>query len=232
MRKYRRCGIYCIRNTINNKLYIGQSIDLDGRWSKHKSELNRHVHFNSQLQKDWIEHGQIAFEFEILELCSESKLDEKEQFYINKYDSMNHDVEYNLQTGGHYNIVQCEESREKQKISLKESYENNPQLKEFRKLAALKQWNNPEIEAKILGENNGMYGRHHTEEAKEKMRQARLNTISEKRDKRSVFCVELNKIYENATVAMKELGFKYINILEVCYGNRKTAGGYHWRFAE
>lgn len=232
MRKYKRCGIYCIRNKNNNKLYIGQSIDLDGRWSKHKSELNHHIHFNPQLQEDWIKYGQLAFEFEILELCSELELDDKERFYIDKYHSMNHEIGYNLQTGGHYNVIQCEESREKQMTSLKKRYEDDPQLKEIRKQSALNQWSKPEIKAKILGENNGMYGRHHTEEAKEKMRQARLNTISEKRDKRPVLCIELNKIYENATVAMKELGFKYINILEVCYGNRKTAGGYHWQFAK
>lgn len=232
MRKYRRCGIYCIRNTRNNKVYIGQSIDLDGRWSKHKSELNRNIHFNPQLQEDWTTYGQISFEFEILELCSEDELDEKEQFYIDKYDSMNHAIGYNLQSGGHYNMVQCEESREKAKASIKDYYKNNPQLKENKKEAALKQWSDPEIKAKILGKNNGMYGKHHTEETKEKIRQARLNTVSKKRDLRPVFCIELNKIYENATVAMKALGFKYINILEVCYGKRKTAGGYHWRFAE
>lgn len=232
MRKYRRCGIYCIRNTKNNKRYVGQSIDLDGRWSKHKGELNRQVHFNSYLQEDWNADGQLAFEFEILELCSKEELDAKEQFYIEKYNSMDRATGYNLQTGGHYNIVKCEESREKQKTVMREIYENNPELKITRKEAALKQWGNPDIKAKILGKNNGMYGHKHTAEAKEKIRQARLNTVSEKRDKRPVLCVELNKIYENATIAMKSLGFKYINILEVCYGNRKTAGGYHWQFAE
>lgn len=216
----------------NNKLYIGQSVDLDGRWSKHKSELNRCVHFNPYLQEDWNIDGQMAFEFKILELCSKEELDEKEQFYIEKYNSMNHNIGYNLQSGGHYNVVLCEESREQQKAALKESYENNPELKAARKEAALKQWSDPDIKAKILGKNNGMYGHKHTVEAKEKMRQARLNTISKKRDKRPVLCVELNKIYENATIAMKSLGFKYINILEVCYGNRKTAGGYHWQFTE
>ena len=46
--------------------------------------------------------------------------------------------------------------------------------------------------AKITGENNGMFGRHHTEEAKKKMREAKLITISPNRNKNPVICIELN----------------------------------------
>ena len=38
-----KTGIYCIENTINHKKYIGQSIDIYSRWSKHKSELNNNI---------------------------------------------------------------------------------------------------------------------------------------------------------------------------------------------
>lgn len=29
------CGIYIIRNLINNKVYIGQSVDIKRRWQEH-----------------------------------------------------------------------------------------------------------------------------------------------------------------------------------------------------
>ena len=46
-------GIYCIENIITNKKYIGQSINIKDRWSKHKSELNHQTHDNDYLQKAW-----------------------------------------------------------------------------------------------------------------------------------------------------------------------------------
>ena len=30
------CGIYKITNLLNNKVYIGQSINIEERWKKHK----------------------------------------------------------------------------------------------------------------------------------------------------------------------------------------------------
>ena len=42
-------GIYCIENIENNKKYIGQSKNINGRWYKHKNELKRGVHFNDYL---------------------------------------------------------------------------------------------------------------------------------------------------------------------------------------
>ena len=30
------CGIYKITNLINNKVYIGQSIDIERRWQEHR----------------------------------------------------------------------------------------------------------------------------------------------------------------------------------------------------
>ena len=49
----RQTGIYCIENLINNKKYIGQSVDIINRWRHHKNELNSKVHFNDYLQKSW-----------------------------------------------------------------------------------------------------------------------------------------------------------------------------------
>ena len=45
------CGIYCIKNNINDKLYIGQSINLKRRKRKHFSELNTNHHVNTHLQR-------------------------------------------------------------------------------------------------------------------------------------------------------------------------------------
>lgn len=47
---------------------------------------------------------------------------------------------------------------------------------------------------------------------------------------KSVYCVELDKIYSSTREAAKELGIKGNHISCVCRGVRKTSGGYHWRY--
>ena len=45
-----------------------------------------------------------------------------------------------------------------------------------------------------------------------------------------VYCVELNRVFESAMLAAKELGIAFQNISKVCQGKRHTCGGYHWSF--
>lgn len=91
-------GIYCIRNKINNKRYIGQSDNLNNRWKRHKSDLKCGTHFNRHLQSAYDKYGLDNFEFIILEKCSIELLDEREVFWIDYYDSKNNG--YNLAEGG------------------------------------------------------------------------------------------------------------------------------------
>ena len=48
---------------------------------------------------------------------------------------------------------------------------------------------------------------------------------------RAVFCVELNKKFDCAKSAQEELGIWGTSIIKVCKGKGKTAGGFHWRYA-
>lgn len=47
------CGIYCIENILNDRKYIGQSVDIQMRFYGHKSKLNRNIHDNQHLQFAW-----------------------------------------------------------------------------------------------------------------------------------------------------------------------------------
>lgn len=90
-------GIYCVKNIINNKLYIGSSIDIDRRFKDHKRLLKGEYHYNIFLQRSWNKYGEGNFIFEIIEILSDDhNLIEREQFYIDKYESYNKNKGYNI----------------------------------------------------------------------------------------------------------------------------------------
>lgn len=74
------------------------------------------------------------------------------------------------------------------------------------------------------------HGRHHTEEAKKKIADAKIGKPSSRRNTTPVFCIELNKEFKDAAEAAKELSLDSSAILKVCRKQRKTCGGYTWEF--
>ena len=58
---------YLIMNTINGKVYIGQSTQYSRRWTTHKRNLRKNKHENKHFQQDWNEYGEDAFVFEVIE---------------------------------------------------------------------------------------------------------------------------------------------------------------------
>lgn len=60
-------GVYCIKNKINNKVYIGESINIPNRWEKHLNKLNNKTHGNYALQSDYLKYSYENFEFTVLE---------------------------------------------------------------------------------------------------------------------------------------------------------------------
>lgn len=94
------CGIYKIECMVNGKVYIGQSQDIERRWGRHKRELENGEHNNNHLQAAFNKYRADNFTWEIIEECEESLLDDKEIFYIEKYDSYNREKGYNQTIGG------------------------------------------------------------------------------------------------------------------------------------
>lgn len=61
-----KIGVYQIKNAVNNKVFIGSSIDLIAIWNRHQFQLNNGLHLNSNLQKEWNDFGPENFIYEIL----------------------------------------------------------------------------------------------------------------------------------------------------------------------
>lgn len=147
------CGIYCIKNLINNKCYIGQSKDIASRWRREKSVLSKdEPAWNVYLQNAWKKYGQENFCFYVLEECSVDDLDDREMFWIDSLDAFNNG--YNNTIGGsgskgasawNKGIKLSDEYKRK----LSESHKGYQHTDEQKK----------KISEKTSGENNPHYGK-------------------------------------------------------------------------
>ena len=64
---HRPMGVFQIMNTANDKVFIDSSTNIPGKINRHRFALNAGLHRSKDLQKDWNEIGESAFEFETLE---------------------------------------------------------------------------------------------------------------------------------------------------------------------
>lgn len=94
--------IYIIKNIINNKVYIGQSVDSEYRFRKHKEAALRNKKYDgvSALHNAMRKYGIDKFYYEVLEHQIED-YNEKEIFWIEKYNSKIPNG-YNIADGGNW----------------------------------------------------------------------------------------------------------------------------------
>lgn len=82
------CGVYKITNLITKEVYIGQSVNISDRFKQHiKCGLGIDASATNKLYNNMQEYGVWNFTFELLQKCSRDKLNEKERFWINMYQS-------------------------------------------------------------------------------------------------------------------------------------------------
>ncbi len=70
MERVKPAGVYQVKNTVNGKVLLGSSLNLEGPLNRHKFMLKIGSHTNKELQKDWDELGPGNFLFEILEVVN------------------------------------------------------------------------------------------------------------------------------------------------------------------
>ena len=113
--------IYMHKNKINSKIYIGQSCNLNIRW--HPISYKDCSYFYNAIQK----YGWDNFEHIILEdSLSIEEADQKEKYYIEKYNTLNRDYGYNLKSGGNNGYVLSAETRQKIKKSNQQFFFKTP----------------------------------------------------------------------------------------------------------
>ena len=95
--------IYCFTNKINNKKYIGQTINPNQRYNAHKSNYqnSNNQEYNSLLHKAFRKYGFENFDYEILskDIDDIELLNQLEIFYIKKFNTKVPNG-YNVESGG------------------------------------------------------------------------------------------------------------------------------------
>jgi group I intron endonuclease len=206
-----KIGIYKITSP-TNKVYIGQSTDIERRWKKYRDWIN---HNQPKIFRSIKKYGIENHIFEIIEKCNVDELDKRELYWKQHY----------LDILGWNNVLFCqlkdgkggfrseetkrkmsesnkgrifsEESKLKMKISRNKrvisketgqkisqsNKEKNkgkqPRLGICHSAESRNQMSQTRIEkSSSKGSNNGMYGKTHSEETKQKMRESRLKRIN------------------------------------------------------
>lgn len=237
-------GIYCIENKINNKKYIGQSVDIKSRWSKHKNELESNIHHNQYLQQSWNKYGKENFKFYIIIECSKSELNELEICYIKKFDSINKKYGYNLTKGGDKKVQFTYDVLEK----ISNSSSKFPVLQFTLDGILVNQYKNCNVAAKELNleskrlyqccQNNERYktayGYIWIYEHNYKIYEFSVENYKKKPFTKTVaqYDKENNLInkYDSGIDASIKTGINIKSIYKVCRGERKSIHGYVFKF--
>ena len=243
--------IYTITNNITNKVYVGQTINPQERWWKHKNEA-KHLEvlqYKSHLYNAMNAYGIDNFSFEIIEECDCEILDEKERCWIQKLNTLEPNG-YNIRNGGRklfgeenpfYGKHHTEETREI--ISKKNT--GRKATDEERKMRS--QINN--------GSRNPFYGKHHSDETKRKIKETNIKSGNyQKTSERMKTNNPNDGTFFSKPVVMMDVDFNIIDafeshrkageyiknlnltqarlpansITDVCKGRCKTAFGFNW----
>lgn len=194
--------IYKIVNSINNKIYIGQTLHFRDRLKSHRGLLLRDKHFCKYLQNSFNKYGIDSFYVEVIEVCTKENICEREYYWIETLKSYNPEIGFNILINapspwyGKRTIEHC------LNIS-KGLMGNHPSEETRRKQAAVR-----------IGKHRNIIG------------EVSIAVLQFDKDMNFI------KEYETLREASKQSGIKNSTIRECLRGKAKTSGGYIWKYRE
>ena len=216
-KKYDFSCIYLWTNLVNGKKYVGQTTCFHRRMKTY-----RHTYPNAYMEHAVNKHGLDNFDITILERdVPLDKLDEREQYWLDYYQSYDADKGYNIckVAGTTEGVTHTEEWCQKHSEWLKDKWATDEDYRKFwhDKMSGE---NNYFYGKDFSGELNPMYGKHHSQTTKDK-----LSKVIGK----SVRCVETGDVYTSITRAAQAIGVTRCVVSEALHKGYR-AGGYHWEF--
>jgi group I intron endonuclease len=177
-------GIYKIRSiTYPERIYIGSAKDINGRWIRHKSELNRGIHNNKKLQNHVNKYGLDDLKLEIICICQQNELINMEQFYMDSFKT-------------YFNILRNAYSL----LNFKHSEETKEYLRQINLGHKMTSEQNEKNRLVRLGKPGWAKGKKFTESHRKNIAEAK---------KRKVINIETNEMFNSIGDAANCLGIKY-----------------------
>lgn len=237
----------------SGKRYIGiTSQEPNKRWENGNGYLRK---------KDGIKYDQPAMAYAVIKYpdwknqwiheilfngLSEEDAKNIEQDFIVKYKTADSRFGYNITYGGdgHIGHSPSEETRRKISEGVKKSM--TPEVIAKKHEAALcrpamSEETKKKISESHSGDKHFLWGKHHSEETKEKISSAMIGKCAGKNHyrARSVYCYELDESFDSLIDAENKYGFNHSNIAACCRGKIKSTGKHpitgeplHWKYID
>ena len=232
--------IYGIKNLINEKIYVGKSINIKLRKKAHENSFVRKQAVNIHLQRAVDKYGIENFEFIILEEVVLNTVNEKEQYWINYLKSYDEKFGYNKTMGGDGGDLTIET-----KFKISQTSPNRKVVYQFNSKGKLiKKWNGVrdiERELKYLSStiskacaintnNNSAYGFYWSYNDDS----SNFYGIGQENNKLQVqqFSLEgeLIKTWSSISIAAKETNSSKSSIIRCCKNKQKTCNNFIWKY--
>ena len=202
---YKKSGIYCFTNKINNKKYIGASKNIYARYRHHLCGRSQAPKFVNAIKK----YGWDNFEISILEECDTEFLNDREAYWIKFYNTT--DDKFG------YNIIEHMDIRRNLKLSIKTRQKIKDSLK--------KRWPNGRI--------SPMKGKKHSLETRAIMKKNQEENPSRGNSKPVLKIHPITKEterFERVLLAAKTVNANYAMIVKAIK-NQQVYRGFLWAFA-
>lgn len=244
-------GIYKITNQINGKSYIGQSINIDKRIKEHfwKATCEKDKSFNSILHIAIRKYGAEQFIWEVLEECSVDIIDEREKYYIEKYNTISPNG-YNILSGGQkvraipIYCKECGKQITKEAITglCHSCYSKSTRKVEWptkEELVTLLKTNSFEAVGRMYNVSSNAIRRwckrndlpYHIDDYRIKKEIIKQPVVKKAVQQINIKTGEIVNTFSSQEEAARALGKKTgSHISEVCRGIHKTAYGFYWRY--
>ena len=249
----KKCGIYMIKSKINNKMYIGQSIDIERRWDQHKYGKG-----NIILRNAIKKYGLNNFEFLILEeIIIENKtkkaiteeLHKKEQLWFDKLKPYKNGYNINkVAKPNETNFTSRDKDYGKKisRIKIENNHTGKPIVQYSLEGELIKEWLSSASVQRELGFNARNIGGCANKETYtsngyiwrfkgDSLTKDDLDKIKNKRPKtKKVYQYDLKgnlvEVHESLMQSSEKSGYDYGCIMSVCSGGLETYRDYFWSY--